>query len=249
MGIDPIELRLRNAVRDGELSAPGERVRQSRVADVLETARREIRWDEPRPAGRGRGLAVEIRHVGGGKTSMRMRLLPSSGQVEVLTGMVDQGAGAHTVIRRVAAAAMSVARERIVVRFGDTGEAPQDPGAGGSRVTHVIGRQSGEWSTPWDDRISRRHVAVLLQGDRLNVDLLPEARNPAFYRGHQSDQFSLRAGDHFVIGQTTFTLADERVHVSLDLPRPAGERTFTAFDLRRQPTLEQLSTRWRTRGS
>ena len=140
MGIDPIELRLRNAVRDGELSAPGERVRQSRVSEVLEAARREIRWDEPRPAGRGRGVAVEIRHVGGGKTSMRMRLLPATGQVEVLTGMVDQGAGAHTVIRRVAAAALSVAAERIQVRYGDTGEAPQDPGAGGSRVTHVIGQ-------------------------------------------------------------------------------------------------------------
>src|SRR5438309_1156418 len=85
-------------------------------------------------------------------------------------------------------------------------------------VTHVIGRQSGGWSTPWDDRISRRHVAVLLQADRLNVDLLPEARNPAFYRGHQSDQFSLRAGDHFVIGQTTFTFTDERANASLDLP-------------------------------
>jgi xanthine dehydrogenase molybdenum-binding subunit len=69
-----------------------------------------------------------------------MRLLPSSGQVEVLTGMVDQGAGAHTVIRRVAAAALSVVPERIVVRYGDTGEAPQDPGAGGSRVTHVAGQ-------------------------------------------------------------------------------------------------------------
>lgn len=140
MGIDPIELRLRNAVRDGEVNAPGERVRESRVAEVLETARREIRWDTPPQAGRGRGVAVEIRHVGGGQTSMRLRVLPASGQIEVLTGMVDQGAGAHTVIRRVAAAVMSVAAERIVVRYGDTGEALLDPGAGGSRVTHVIGQ-------------------------------------------------------------------------------------------------------------
>ena len=140
MGIDPIELRLRNAVRDGEVSAPGERVRQSRVQDVLEAARREIRWESVRGADRGRGVAVEIRHVGGGKTSMRMRLVPTTGQVEVLTGMVDQGGGAHTVIRRVAAAALSVAAERVQVRYGDTGEAPQDPGAGGSRVTHVIGQ-------------------------------------------------------------------------------------------------------------
>jgi CO/xanthine dehydrogenase Mo-binding subunit len=140
LGLDPIDLRLRNAVRSGEPSGAGERVRESRVVDVLEMARRELRWDDPRPAGRGRGLAAEIRHVGGGKTSMRMRLLPSSGQIEVLTGMVDQGAGAYTVIRRVAAVALGVAPERILVRYGDTGEAPVDPGAGGSRVTHVAGR-------------------------------------------------------------------------------------------------------------
>ena len=140
LGIDPIDLRLRNAVRNGDANGAGERVRESRVAEVLETARREMRWDEPRAANTGRGLAAEIRHVGGGKTSLRMRLMPSSGQIEVLTGMVDQGAGAHTVIRRVAAAALSVAPERILVRYGDTSEAPQDPGAGGSRVTHVVGQ-------------------------------------------------------------------------------------------------------------
>src|SRR5262249_21945899 len=77
---------------------------------------------------------------GGGKTSMRVRLLPETGQLDVLTGMVDQGAGAHTLIRRVMATTMSVAPERILVRYGDTATAPVDPGAGGSRVTHVIGQ-------------------------------------------------------------------------------------------------------------
>jgi len=140
MGLDPIDLRVRNAVRSGDLSGAGERVREARVADALEVVRREARWDEPRPPGRGRGLSAEIRHVGGGKTSMPMRLLPDTAQVEVLTGMVDQGAGAYTVIRRVAAVALGVAPERVLVRYGDTGEAPLDPGAGGSRVTHVVGQ-------------------------------------------------------------------------------------------------------------
>jgi CO/xanthine dehydrogenase Mo-binding subunit len=140
LGIDPLELRLRNAVHHGEINSVGERVRESFVADALQTARREIHWDDTRVAGRGRGLSVDIRHVGGGKTSMRLRLLPATGQIEVLTGMVDQGAGAHTVIRRVAAAALSVAPPRIVVRYGDTGEALVDAGAGGSRVTHMLGQ-------------------------------------------------------------------------------------------------------------
>ena len=140
LGIDPLDLRLRNAVRSGELTAPGEKVRESRVTEVLEAARKEIRWDDPRQPSRGRGLAVDIRHVGGGRTSMRFRLVPQEAKIEVLTGMVDQGAGAHTLIRRVAATALGVEPRRIVVRYGDTRTAPPDPGAGGSRVTHVIGQ-------------------------------------------------------------------------------------------------------------
>lgn len=102
-------------------------------------------------------------------------------------------------------------------------------------AAYVIGRQAGSWSAPWDDRISRRHVEVEYVDGQLRVSLLEGARNPVFYRGHKTDEFFLRAGEHFVIGQTTFSLAEERACVSLDLPRPAGERTFTLEELRRQP--------------
>jgi adenylate cyclase len=102
-------------------------------------------------------------------------------------------------------------------------------------TTYVIGRQAGAWSTPWDERISRRHVEVEYLDGRLRVTALEGARNPVFYRGHKTDDFVLKAGEHFVIGQTTFSLVEERVHVSLDLPRPADERTFTIEELRRQP--------------
>ena len=100
-------------------------------------------------------------------------------------------------------------------------------------VVHVLGRQAGAWSTPWDERISRRHVEVEYLDGQLRVTLLDGARNPVFYRGQKTDEFLLRAGEHFVIGQTTFSLVDERAQVSLDLPRPAGERTFTLEELRR----------------
>jgi adenylate cyclase len=101
--------------------------------------------------------------------------------------------------------------------------------------TQVIGRGAGPWATPWDERISRRHVEVEWKDGLLNVTVLPEARNPVFHRGRKSDQFELKPGDHFVIGGTTFTLADERVNVSLDLPVPANERTFHAEELRQRP--------------
>lgn len=104
-----------------------------------------------------------------------------------------------------------------------------------SGAPQVIGRGAGPWSTPWDERISRRHVEVEWRDGLLHVTVLPEARNPVFHRGRKSGDFELKPGDHFVIGGTTFTLADERVNVSLDVPMPSNERTFNLEDLRHKP--------------
>jgi adenylate cyclase len=78
-------------------------------------------------------------------------------------------------------------------------------------------------------------VAILFCDGCLHVQLLPEARNPIFFRGQRSDKFVVRSGEHFVVGQTTFTLVDERVRVAPDSPHPANERTFTLEELRAAP--------------
>lgn len=91
----------------------------------------------------------------------------------------------------------------------------------------ALGRGSGAWAIPWDDRISRRHVEVCWLGDELQIDKLPEARNPIFFRGRQRESFFIKPGEHFVIGGTTFTLADEHVEVSLNMPQPVAEQSFS----------------------
>lgn len=139
LGIDPIELRRRNALRDGEPSVTGERVHRSRAVEVLDALERESDWHTPPPAGCGRGVALGVRHIGAGATSVVFELLPG-GLVEVQTGVADQGGGAHTVLRRVAAVVMSVDPSRVVVRHCDTAGPAPDPGVGGQRITHVLGR-------------------------------------------------------------------------------------------------------------
>ena len=139
LGIDPLEIRMRNAVRNGQTGPANEIFREPRALDVLEALRDATAWRKtPLPPNRGRGLALGVRHVGGGKTAL-VFTLAADGGVEVVTGVPDQGSGSYTVIRRVAAAVLSVAPERIRVRHGTTAEALTDPGAGGSRVTHIVG--------------------------------------------------------------------------------------------------------------
>ncbi|MDZ4782842.1 MAG: adenylate/guanylate cyclase domain-containing protein [Planctomycetia bacterium] len=98
--------------------------------------------------------------------------------------------------------------------------------APGAAVT--IGRSAGPWSVPWDDRISRRHVELLWQDDRLQVRMLPAARNPVFFRGREEQRFELKPGEHFVIGRTRFSLVNEPAVTALETPIPVEEQTFTA---------------------
>src|SRR5690349_14549723 len=99
----------------------------------------------------------------------------------------------------------------------------------------VLGRASHPWSTPWDERISRRHAELTLVEVRLRVKLLTEARNPIFFRGRRSDNFEIQPGDHFVIGETTFTLANENVLLGGHEPVPITERTFSIEELHSRP--------------
>lgn len=72
----------------------------------------------------------------------------------------------------------------------------------------IVGRSGADWNVPWDSMISRSHVRLTPVGhDRVEVCCLATARNAVFHRGNKVTQFTLVAGDHFVIGSTTFTLA------------------------------------------
>lgn len=98
----------------------------------------------------------------------------------------------------------------------------------------VLGRTATGWSVPWDDRISRCHASLTWNGARLQVVRTLDARNPIFYKGLRQDEFTIGIGDHFVIGQTTFSLVDQRVRVMAqqeDAPA-LTEHTYASTQLR-----------------
>lgn len=134
-GIDPLEFRMRNAIRAGDIDVHGHEWHASAVPQVLETLRREL---PPRAAGTGRGIALGARGTGRGKASVRLTVTPDA-HVEILTGVADQGGGAHTMMQRVLAAELGIPPERVRLRRGPTDQVPYDPGVGGSRVTPVVG--------------------------------------------------------------------------------------------------------------
>jgi adenylate cyclase len=89
------------------------------------------------------------------------------------------------------------------------------------------------WAVPWDSSISRNHAELRWQQGRLHVEKLEHARNPIFYKGEQLNSFSCPVGDHFVIGETTFRLVEDRVSVSHEEPTPVDVAGYTVAELKK----------------
>lgn len=98
----------------------------------------------------------------------------------------------------------------------------------------TLGRDgAGKWTVPWDDRISREHVALQPQPDgSVWVKRLPTAKNPVFYRGQRQDAFRLLPGEHFVIGHTSFTLAIRPEVNDADRRLEVTEHVYNVSELR-----------------
>ena len=158
LGMDPLEFRLKNVVRDGDRGALGDNFRESKGAELLEAAAAAIDWTKPRPANHGVGIAVGVRHVGGGAMSLGVRV-HSDGRIELISGLVDVGGGQSTMLKRVFALVASVDERRVFVTKRTTADQPPDQGVGGSRVTNIGGRAAvalGEQVREWfQERLPR----------------------------------------------------------------------------------------------
>jgi CO/xanthine dehydrogenase Mo-binding subunit len=159
MQIDPLELRERNAIRAGETDVEGAVWHDSQAPRVLATLRAASRSGGTLAKDHGRGVAFSARHVGRGKTSLTITLA-TDGSIDVLTGVADQGGGAHTMIQRVVARELRIDLSRVRVRRGDTGQANVDPGVGGSRVTPVAGNAALDGARKLKARIDELGVTL-----------------------------------------------------------------------------------------
>ncbi|MEX2446564.1 MAG: xanthine dehydrogenase family protein molybdopterin-binding subunit [Dehalococcoidia bacterium] len=136
VGMDPLAFRRQNLATAGEENAAGERFEQVRAIETLDAAAEAARYDAPRPANVGRGMAVGDHAAGGGQGSATVTLSPDGGIV-LGTPIFDQGTGTYTTLLQVVAEELAVPVERIQLDAWDTGVVPNDSGIGGSRGTRV----------------------------------------------------------------------------------------------------------------
>ncbi|HEX2276557.1 MAG TPA: xanthine dehydrogenase family protein molybdopterin-binding subunit [Candidatus Tectomicrobia bacterium] len=140
LGLDPLEFRRRNLLRDGDRLPSGHPVEHVKIRETIEAAVHGSRWGQAKPRPHvGRGLAVAHRHIGIGDANAQLTV-DQDGTVALVTAVPDTGTGAHTVLRQIVAETLSLPVEQVRVEVATTDVFEADSGAGGSRVTHVAGQ-------------------------------------------------------------------------------------------------------------
>lgn len=139
LGIDPLEFRLRNIVREGDLAPNGQKLESVSLEECLLKAADAIGWKDRRPEpGRGKGIACAWWTTTSGSSGVYVKVGPD-GQVFLNTGCAEIGTAALTGAAQVLAEALGIELGSIQIVSGDTASTPFDFGAQGSRTAFAVG--------------------------------------------------------------------------------------------------------------
>ena len=139
MGIEPLALRRKNILHDGDANPMGEKWTDILMGEVLERIVKTSGWKKGgAKKNRGWGMALYDRGTPEGKASSALTL-EADGKVNILTGVPDVGPGYYTVSQQMVCEALGLPPEKVGVVFKDTDSLPFDPGTGGSKQTNTSG--------------------------------------------------------------------------------------------------------------
>jgi len=157
LGIDPVELRLKNAIENPQPGSSYETVnkhivKSCGVIEAIEKVAESPIWKErgerKKKEGnisRGTGFSsgsfeTGVKVKGWHNACAAIIRVLADGSVNLLTGATDAGQGSDVVLCQIAAEELGVALEDIDIKRVDTAYTPVDPGTWGSRVTFMAGK-------------------------------------------------------------------------------------------------------------
>jgi CO/xanthine dehydrogenase Mo-binding subunit len=139
LSLDRLEIRRLNLLRRGEEVRPGGKPLDADLVGDVEKAAEAIGWNQPKAAGRGRGVAVGLLAAGAHPVSTATVRMGADAGVTVLVGTTEVGQGARTVMAQIAAEVLRTPVDRVLVRGTDTRYTPYDRSTGASRSTTIAG--------------------------------------------------------------------------------------------------------------
>jgi len=242
LGIDAAEFRLRNLVRDGDVDAAGRPIKTVRFREVLTAALDAAGWQKPKPANRGRGIALFGRQISGGDTGVILAI-EADGSFTLTSPTIDQGAGTHTILRQLIAEEMGVPVEQVRAVVGDTDTAPRDSGARASRMTYVAGHAVVRACGALQNFLRAQAVSML----ECAFDEIEYRAGKLFPRGDPSQQVTLRrviahAGRVDVVVNENFPPPDEVTYACAQIAEVEVERETGAVRILRFITAHDVGT-------
>jgi xanthine dehydrogenase molybdenum-binding subunit len=171
LGLDPLEFRLKNQVppegQPGRRASALDQIIDSQPLEggipfssngldqCLRRGAEAFGWGQPYastvpgdPARkRGRGMSMMIYRGGPGSVSSAQVGIDKSGQISLITGLMDVGEGASTVLTQMAAEVLGVNYEDISAVFADTASTPNASITAGSTATFSTGTAVVEAAT------------------------------------------------------------------------------------------------------
>ena len=161
-GMDPLDFRLMNHVRPegqpGQRVTPPDQVVDSQpleggipfssngLRQCLELGAETFGWRDYRPEQpadpalkRGRGMSIMIYRGGPGSPSAAEVRVEKSGAIKLVTGLMDVGEGASTVLPQIAAEVLGAEYEQVEAVFADSRGTPDAPITAGSTATFSTG--------------------------------------------------------------------------------------------------------------
>jgi CO/xanthine dehydrogenase Mo-binding subunit len=137
--LDPVELRLANVARAGDISLDGQEIKSFGARECLETLREHPLWArrDELPEGEGVGLALGF-WPGGLEPAAAVCRLDADGKLTIVTAVADIS-GVENALATIAAETFGVGEEAVRMSHGDTASAPYGGVSGGSKVTYTFG--------------------------------------------------------------------------------------------------------------
>ena len=141
LGMDPIKLRQKNFMHDGDIDPTGEEYSYIKTDETLKKALDDSGYQKPKPKNVGRGIALVQWTPAGGIGTVAISL-DEKGVATISSAMADQGAGTYTVLSEIVAEELKIPLSQIKVQQLDT-----QKGTKGYRASVAAGRH-GSTATP-----------------------------------------------------------------------------------------------------
>jgi len=180
LGIDPLEIRLRNVMRSGDPSPTNQIFDDLHYPELLDAVAKSVNYSpSPAAAGegrgegsirRGKGLACTYKGTITPSTSTASIKLSEDGSATVLTATTEIGQGSRTVLAQIAADELGLPFAKVSVSFADTDVVPWDQTTSSSRSTYMMGTAVGRAAGEVRDQLTQL-AAELLEAAEADIVL------------------------------------------------------------------------------